>query len=165
MKKYGIEYFKIEQVEECSSDILEEREKYWIEYFSSFKNGYNATLGGDGKSYVDYDLVVITYKELQNITKVAEVLNLDRGTVSKILKIKNEKIIDTSIISQQNFGKPVNQYDKNGNYIRSFPSAKNAAIELGKIKKSTDRGAASHIADVCKGKRKTAYGYIWKYSK
>ena len=31
------------------TDIPEEREKYWIEYFGSFKNGYNATIGGDGK--------------------------------------------------------------------------------------------------------------------
>lgn len=31
------------------TDIPEEREKYWIEYFDSFRNGYNATMGGDGK--------------------------------------------------------------------------------------------------------------------
>ena len=24
-------------------------------------------------------------------------------------------------------------------------------------------GVASHIMDVCKGKRKTAYGYVWKF--
>ena len=32
--------------------LLNEREKYWIEYYGSFKNGYNATLGGDGKAYI-----------------------------------------------------------------------------------------------------------------
>lgn len=25
-------------------------------------------------------------------------------------------------------------------------------------------GIGVHISDVCKGKRKTAYGYIWKYA-
>ena len=48
------------------TDNPEEREKYWIEYYGSFKNGYNATVGGDGKPYIDYDLVVATYRELKN---------------------------------------------------------------------------------------------------
>ena len=55
------------------------------------------------------------------------------------------------------------KYDLNGNYIQSFISAKSAAESLGKITK-TSKGASSHIADVCKGKRKTAYGFIWKYA-
>lgn len=47
MKEYGIENFFVETLEETEEP--EEREKYWIEYFGSFKNGYNATIGGDGK--------------------------------------------------------------------------------------------------------------------
>ena len=74
MNKYGVENFSIKLVEE--TDIPEEREKYWIEYFGSFKNGYNATLGGDGKPYIDYDLVVATYKEIPVQTEVAKRLNI-----------------------------------------------------------------------------------------
>lgn len=37
IKKYGIENFSIEEVEECPIEILSEREKYWIEYYGSFK--------------------------------------------------------------------------------------------------------------------------------
>ena len=44
MNKYGIQHFKIELIEECNN--LEEREKYWISFYDSYKNGYNATLGG-----------------------------------------------------------------------------------------------------------------------
>ena len=73
MKKYGKENFHIELIEETNNP--EDREKYWIEYFSSFKNGYNATLGGDGKPYLDYDLVIATYKELKNETETAKKLN------------------------------------------------------------------------------------------
>ena len=58
MRKYGIEHFHISLIEETYEP--EERERYWIEYFSSFKNGYNATQGGDGKSYLDYDLIINT---------------------------------------------------------------------------------------------------------
>ena len=58
MRKYGIENFHIELLEE--TDNPEERETYWIEQKQSFKNGYNATMGGDGRRYIDYDLVIAT---------------------------------------------------------------------------------------------------------
>lgn len=49
MRKYGIEHFSIEIVEEPDINILNDREIYWINYYNSYVNGYNATIGGDGK--------------------------------------------------------------------------------------------------------------------
>lgn len=72
MKKYGIEHFHIELIEECEENVLSDREVHWIEFYNSFRDGYNATLGGDGKHYLDYDLVVATYKELKNASEVAK---------------------------------------------------------------------------------------------
>ena len=89
MRKYGIKHFHIEQIEECNNP--EEREIYWIEYYGSFKNGYNATLGGDGKKYIDYDLVISTYKELQSIQDTAKRLNIHPDSVSTILHQNNIK--------------------------------------------------------------------------
>lgn len=163
MRKYGIENFAIEQIEEVSIELLEEREKYWIEYFSSFKYGYNATIGGDGRPYIDYDLVVYTYRRIKNITETAKLLAIDSHSVSRILKAKNEDIVDTTTVVRNKVGKPVEQYDLNNNYLRTFPSLKNAAISIGAIKSPRDRGAAAHISDVCRGKRKTAYGFIWRF--
>lgn len=161
MKKYGIENFSIELVEE--TDNPEEREKYWIEYYGSFKNGYNATVGGDGKPYIDYDLVAATYKELKIQKAVAKKLNISNDTVSRVLKIKNIPSLNQSEAVRLSVGKIVNQYDLQGNYLNSFPSTRAAAESLNKVT-SKSNGACSHIADVCKGKRKTAYGYIWKFS-
>ena len=70
--KYGIENFKIELIEETNNP--EEKEKYWIEYYGSFKNGYNATMGGDGKRYCDYDLIYTLYNEGLNIKEIANIL-------------------------------------------------------------------------------------------
>lgn len=162
MKKYGLEHFHIELIEE--TDKAEERERYWIEQKGSFKHGYNATLGGDGKPYIDYDLVEATYKELQNINEVARRLKIDRGTISKILHSRSLLVLKSTEVTQKKFGKIVNQYDLQGNYLQSFPSAKAAADSLNKTTK-TSNGATSHITDVCKGKRKTAYGFIWRFSK
>ena len=55
MRKYGIEHFYIELVEETTNP--EEREIYWINYYNSFKNGYNATLGGDGKQLFSHEQI------------------------------------------------------------------------------------------------------------
>lgn len=50
MRKYGIDSFHIEVIEECSEDKLNERERYWIhQYNSTNKNhGYNKSFGGEG---------------------------------------------------------------------------------------------------------------------
>lgn len=42
VNKHGIDNFIFEIVEECTKDILIEREQYWIDYFDSYKNGYNS---------------------------------------------------------------------------------------------------------------------------
>lgn len=166
MNKYGIDCFTIEMVEECDECILSEREKYWIEYYGSFKNGYNATIGGDGKQYIDYDLVVATYQQVKNQAETAKLLGIDVCSVRKILKIRNidkyssgrvEEFMQRSIV--------INMFSKDGKYIKSFPSAHEAArYVLPDPLNQVIHGAAGHILDVCKGKRKSAYNYKWAYA-
>ena len=83
MKKYGIEHFHIELLEETENP--NEREIYWIEKLGSFKYGYNATVGGDGKKYLDYDLVVATYLETRNASETARILGIDHTSVGNII--------------------------------------------------------------------------------
>lgn len=48
--KYGLENFDFEIIEECAAELLDIREKYWINIYNSFDRnfGYNKTLGGSG---------------------------------------------------------------------------------------------------------------------
>lgn len=48
--KYGKESFEFSVLEECSEELLSEREIHWITASNSFdpSNGYNKTLGGEG---------------------------------------------------------------------------------------------------------------------
>ena len=157
MNKYGVEHFKIEEIEQCDLNIVEEREKYWIEYYGSFKYGYNATLGGDGKAYIDRDLVIKTYNETQNQVKVAEILNIDRKTVHNILKENDIQIKKSQDIAKENLSKSVAMLDKNTlEVIRTFSSIKDA-------EKFLNISYRSHIAKVCNGKRQTFKGYKWKW--
>lgn len=167
MKKYGIENFSIEEVEQLESpQQAEDREKYWIEYFGSFKNGYNATTGGDGKAYIDYDLVVAVYQQLKNQKEVALKLGISQKSVHNILMLKKQSIVSQKEIAQTNFGKCVDMFDLSNNYLRSFKSlweAANFMVEnqLTGCKVSTIK---QHISEVCKGRRKTAAKYIWRFS-
>lgn len=154
MRKYGVEHFYIELIEE--TDFPEEREKFWIEQKNSFKYGYNATIGGDGKPYLDYDLIVSVYKQTQSIAETAKICKCNTSSVSHVLDLYNIKKQSGAEVSIQKYGKIVHQYDLDNNYLNSFPSTHAAATFLNKK-------GVSHIADACKGKRQTAYGYKWKY--
>lgn len=49
IKKYGWDNFQHEiLLTDLTFKEANEKEKFYIEYYDSFKNGYNATLGGDG---------------------------------------------------------------------------------------------------------------------
>lgn len=162
MRKYGVEHFHIEEVEQCDEKILNEREKYWIEYFGSFKYGYNATIGGDGRRYLDYEVIVATYNQLKNQTKTAKSLNISVDSVRQALKNYNVKIFSNKEVNTFQKGKIINQISLDNNFIRTFPSAREAARFIKPESKSVG-GVAQHILEVCKGKRKTAYGYYWEY--
>lgn len=160
IKKYGIEHFHIELIEETNNPA--EREIYWIEQKRTFKNGYNATLGGDGTHYLDYDLLIAVYKQTQNLTKTAELCHCDRHHLSQILKANNI-VVKSSKEVNKNQGYIINQFTKDNNYVQTFSSAKEAARFVAPNSSSLG-GVVGHITDVCKGKRKTAYGYIWRYA-
>jgi group I intron endonuclease len=163
MNKYGIDNFIFEVIEETDNDI--EREKFYINLYTSYvgfidSNGYNATLGGDGKSYIDESEVVEYYLEnIENtIAKTAEALDISREWASHILR-KNKIIIrQPNDYSSATPKKPVYKIDnKTKEIIKEYPSISHAAEEFG------GRLFRAHIAKVCHGRRKTAYGFIWRF--
>lgn len=46
-QKYGIENFTFEIIETCKKEELDKKEQYWINFYNSYKNGYNMTSGGE----------------------------------------------------------------------------------------------------------------------
>ena len=48
VRKWGWNAFEGRVLEEVYEEDLNELEKFYIEYFDSYKNGYNTTLGGEG---------------------------------------------------------------------------------------------------------------------
>lgn len=164
MNKYGVEHFRIELIEETINP--EEREKYWIAYYDSFKSGYNATMGGDGKPYIDRDLVIKTYSELGTCKATAFAINTTAETVSTILKENNITIIPTQEHIKKKYAKRVLMLSKECVPLKTFPSLREAAryLQISNIVSGKHlNGVVEHISEVCRKKRKTAYGYKWEY--
>ena len=60
--KYSWNNHIIEIIEDCDYNIIDEKEIYWIEYYDSYNNGLNLTIGGKGKNGM-------TYSNKKNISK------------------------------------------------------------------------------------------------
>ena len=161
MNKYGIQVFTCELVEECSEEILSEREKYWIIFYNSYHNGYNATLGGDGKTYIDREQVVSLYHQYKNQRKVANLMGISIDSVHDILISKNISIVNP--LPQK---RALYQCDNNNNILQSFESSAEAAryiMSTDKTKATKIGTVANKIIECAHGSRKTAYGYKWKF--
>lgn len=185
IKKYGIENFQYEiiiQIVESSKEKLREKldelEKFYIEKYDSYNNGYNMTLGGSGSNGC--------FQTEESKRKISEKAKGRKGSMlgrhlTEEQRNKISNFAKTRTGEKNSFyGKthleeaklkigransiPILQLDLNENIITEFPSAKEAARSLGKPK------ADSEIIKVCKGyispsgKRYiTALGYKWKY--
>lgn len=167
IREYGQENFQIDLIEECSIEIAPERERYWVDYYNSFKDGYNATYGGLGSNSIDYDEVVKTYLKLRSQKETAELLNISPFTVSSILQQENIDYDTSYEVLAKKCSKPVNMLSMDGEFIRQFPSICKAAkhiIKTGNKPYNHIFGIEQHIINVCQGKRKSAYDHKWQYS-
>lgn len=165
MKKYGIEHFHIELIEETEQP--EEREIYWIGYYNGYTDGYNATKGGDGKTLYDHNLIISRLKEHPYPCDIAKEFGCCKDLIYALARQYNIKIKNKSQeIMKESSKKSISAFSKDGDFIKSFDSVSEAAIWCYKNKKclTLNSGVRGHIAEVANGKRKTAYSYIWKYN-
>ena len=161
--KYGIENFIVEELEECNTEEVNQKEIEYINKFDTYSNGYNATLGGEGTIIIDYDKVLEKYQIGLSAGQIAKDMNHDIKQITRILKskgISKEEIIERGHDSQ---GRPLYKIDKKTNEIlEKFDSVAKAAQYLkdNNISKDTIGGISAHISQCCNGIRKTAYGFI-----
>ena len=70
IQKYGKENFQFEILEECSLDELDEKERYWINYYNTYKGfGYNCSEGGGLNFGENNGRALITESDIINIRK------------------------------------------------------------------------------------------------
>lgn len=164
MRKYGIDNFSIEEIETIDNeDILNKREKYWINYYDTYiKNnkGYNCTLGGEGNALIDNKQVYDLWDQGLSIQQISKKLGNDRGSIRKILKQYNNYNKEESekrgdMIQGRNNHKSIVQYDIKGNYINTFCNMYEAERQTGISSKSIYLGV--HL------QQKVVGGFQWRF--
>ena len=119
MRKYGIESFMVETLEEISNQHLDERECYWIKFFDSYKRGYNMTEGGSGVKIRTEDF----YKEIADLKRqgktyeeICQLKHCCRETVLDALNsqdmVNHQFSKDEEIIRLRQMGKTYNEICK-----------------------------------------------------
>lgn len=180
IRKYGVENFIFEIIEECSREELDDKEKYWIIQCESFsKNGYNMTPGGQGgafpfneKEVKQYSLTgeyIATFKSLK---QAGRTLGIDPRYISNCCLQKthtakgyqwcftgNEHLISIKPKMNPGYVKiPVNQYDLQGKYLRTYDSMRAAALAVGSLT------AMKQISLCCRGEQGSSKGYQWRFA-
>lgn len=86
IKKYGPEHFHIIQIEECPTNLLNDREVFWIQFYDSYNNGYNMTEGGDGTVFYSREQILEYWNQGYNQVEISKIIGCCRQTVWTALK-------------------------------------------------------------------------------
>jgi group I intron endonuclease len=174
LKKYGWEAHKHIVIEECELEQLNEREMYWGNYYDALgKNGLNCKLGNSkGILREESKQKLKKPKTQEHKDKIGKANRKPKPEEfkEKLKKPKTEQ--HRQNISKATIGKPkpkefsqkitelkskkIQQFDLNGNMLNEFNSIKEANLFLNKNSHSIGRA--------CRGERKTAFNFIWKFS-
>lgn len=89
IRKYGVDNFLFEIIEECSIEKLNIREKFWIDYYDSMvPNGYNLAYGSSVVQRVTPEMVKSIILELKNSNEdsetIGEKFNVSGRTIRSI---------------------------------------------------------------------------------
>lgn len=99
LKVIGEENFIFTILEECKSEELDEKEKYWIKFYNSVKEGYNLIYGGQnyrgeanpGAKLTEEDvqqIIILLEEHKLNNGQIAELFNVHRNTIDNINRCK-----------------------------------------------------------------------------
>ena len=166
IRKYRIDNFEVKILKEnLTEDEMNYWEDYYIELFDLYANhgkGYNVAKGGTGgnliKGKTEEEIEEIRQKRSNTWNnKTEEEMDELRQKQSELKKGKNHPMYGVHRYGKNAPNtKRVYQYDKQGNLIKIWDYYKQASEELGIN--------CGNICNCCKGKRKSAGGFIWKYA-
>lgn len=160
MRKYGVENFAIEEIEQCSPENRFERETYYIlKYNSLAPNGYNLILSQNGPTPESMQAALSYWNDGLSLVGIGNKLHMDPKTISGYLKslgITQEKIFERRAKNTGKYSsKVVIQYTLAGEEIQEWPSGTAAA-------KALNLNTAS-ICKCCTGSLLTYNNYVWQY--
>lgn len=164
IREYGFESFIWEQIDTgINTDELALKEKYYIQKFDSFNNGYNSDRGGGFKKTIyQYNLTGELESTFQSLEEASKSSSISEESISHACvgdrKTSNGfywTYTSTFNLKEDIRKKKVVQYDFEGKTLNVFDSIIEASKQT-EINKSS-------IAKCCRGERKKAGNFIWKF--
>ncbi len=184
IKSYGWENFEVAILEECNSpEELDEREIFWIKKLNcKIPNGYNLTDGGHapkGRYVSEHErnlrAEINPYKRavrcidtgeiFPSVTAAGRHFNTNHSLISAVCRGKQIttaghrfEYVDAPLSLEAKLRQPQKPHTR-----------KVYCVELNRIFETIIEAAnfcktnAAHITQVCRGQRKRAGGYHWKY--
>ena len=177
IQKYGRENFTVEQICKCDDNDLDHLERYYIDYYDTYNNGYNLTIGGQDTSTklpLDTDAIIAQYLDGKTIIELTDIYNCCEKTISNILHSNNIKIRHHNNL-QNIMGEKRHQFQKGETakavYIpeldKTFTSLAECSEWLmtnGYSKANSMIMARKSISRVLCGERKTYCGLHFEYA-
>jgi group I intron endonuclease len=158
---HGWENHQHDIIEECNVDQLNEREIFWGDYYDVLgKNGLVCRLG-EGNGYYSEETKQKMRKPKPEGYGDAISKNKERKqAISLSLKNKPKPEGFGNKLSKPKpaNNKPINQYDKQGNFIKEWVSIKEAETFYRPKPVLQD-----NIGACCRGLQNSAYGFVWKF--
>jgi group I intron endonuclease len=163
--EYGKENFNWEQIDTANNlNDLAIKESQYIEQYNSHLNGYNSDRGGGFKKIVyQFNLTGELESTFQTLYEASQAVSVSENSISHSC-IGGRKTSNgyywtytaTFDLKKDDRKKEVFQMSLNNEFLNSFESIAEATKITGVNKSS--------IAKCCRGERKKAGGFIWKFS-
>lgn len=127
IRKYGIENFQFEVLEECLKSELNDKEKYYISLFKSTdpKKGYNLTTGGQDSRQINskisekdlFEIIDLLKNSLLSEEEIGKKFNVSQRTISainlgqmKILENETYPIRDSLFLAKNKLSKNISYF-------------------------------------------------------
>ena len=157
--EFGVENFEIKELYKTNSieELNQKETEYIIHYNSNNPEfGYNQNTGGRKGSVLNDEVK----KRISDRVKAYALDAVRKGTHSSLGRKptpEKTKKVSEKLKSESNPKNiPILKYDLSGNFICKHYSTRSAARDLG-------LDTAANIISCCKGRIKSAYGFLWKY--
>lgn len=170
IKKYGWENHIHEIIEECPLDKLDERELYWGNIYNTLnESGLNLKLG-EGRGVVSEEtkkkmsesakrIMTKEHRKKLSEAKLGRKRSEEEKQTLRVPKKSNKNYLN-NVGKWESHTQPILQFDKERNLLAEYRTIKEAEL------KYHPKGKwGNNIVNCCRGRQKTAYGYIWEYKK
>lgn len=161
IRELGPEHFRCEVLEECPESDANEKEKFWIDHYNSYVDGYNMTAGGNGGSIYLIDDIKVRYMwdGGSSLSEIADKFGCSVKAISS--RLANHPNYSQEEAHLRASAKPVYQYDLAGMFLGEYRSATAAEIAIN----GPEACRRDNIGACARGEQRIAYGYYWSYEK